>query len=720
MNNQEFSIGKWRVMPLQDQVHDGVQYVKIEPKAMSLLLVLAKAKGSVVTRSEIFEQVWKHQIVADHVLYNLIAGLRKILEPDPHHPQVILTVPKKGYRLASQITWHNESAADLSPSQSKPLLTRYTKFLLVALLLIPIGLFWQYNRVSVPIDTASKITSQALNPSIAVLPFEVFDEQTDTRFFADGLAEEIIHQLSATPNLAVISRTSSFAFRGQNLDSQGIADKLGVKFLLEGAVRKEQNNLRISVNLINATDATQVWSKVFSVEQQDVFKLQQDISLTVVNSLVPNDASSASANLRQHPQFGDAYLYYLRGSAMAARSTPEDIKNALVEYEKAIQLQPDYALAHVAIALNTMILFQYNMIETEYAIKRTQKAIDAALGIDPFMAEAFAAQGLLYVNLRQGDKAEEAFIKALNLNPSLAIAHHNYGYLLWLQDNQKQALKHFSIALRRNPMSAISNFAVADSLYTMGQLEAAFKQYKHCVELLPDYSACQLGLANFYRITQDNENSSIYMQAAEKRLAPTNRYWVTASLVDALWRGDLDAARKQASAIENNLGGSYFVLQLKTLIHALDNEQADWIQVLHGLSQQWPKSPSVKMVLALNYYYLSDCSSAIQYYESVLNDDLRARGKFDTMAWGVSHISNLAYCYQQQGQTAQHAKMMNALNEQLNEYDISEFDVAGFRLVLAKYQKMSRPDASIETQLASVHKTNSVLAWLVDNDPAFK
>ena len=221
----------------------------------------------------------------------------------------------------------------------------------------------------------------------------------------------------------------------------------------------------------------------------------------MVDSLLPDYGKIPSGKLRIHPQHGDAYMHYLRGSAMVAKATTKAIEKGIKEFELAIKLQPDYALAHVSLALNTMVLYQHRVIDSKEARAIAQTAIDRALTEDPYLALAHTAQGLLHINYDEFFAAEAAFITALNLEPTLPLAHHNYGYLLWLQDKHQQALDHFQMALASNPMSAITNFAVADSLFTTGQLNDALKQYQHCVALLPDYPACHMGIANFYRFT---------------------------------------------------------------------------------------------------------------------------------------------------------------------------------------------------------------------------
>lgn len=713
---KEFYLGKWQVFPSQQSVSNGKERIKLEPKAMDLLIVLASAEGEVVSREFIFEQVWKNQIIADHVLYNLIANLRKVLEDDPHHPQIIITVPKKGYRLLAQAESPLQQGNITDEKTDKP---SWLKSALVLSVLVLVGvLSWRfYQTDKITLDSADIKTKNQSAPSIAVLPFDVFHSQVDTQYFADGLVEEIIHQLTVIPDLAVTARTSSFAFRDQGLDIQALAHKLNVNYLLEGSVRKDQNILRITVQLIKVEDSTHLWSKVFNVEEQEIFTLQQDISLAVVQSLAPEYTLQSSGRLRKHPELGDAYMHFLRGSAMAAKATPEYIQKALIEFEQAVALQPDYALAHIAIGMNKMVLYQYRLLAPDVARSSTQKAIDIALGVDQFMPVAFAAQGLLHINFGEFEQAEKAFLTALELDPKLALAHHNYGYLLWIQDNHSKALNHFNIALAHNPMSAITNFAVADSLFVTGQLSAALKQFQHCVALLPDYPACHLGLANLYRFTMQADKTLEHMDFARQQLPEKNIYMITADAVDYFHRGEYDAAWQKQEQVALVKGGGYLENQLKSLIYLHKDELNIWLQELEFLAQQWPENSSLKMALGLNYYFSNDCARSLMHYESVISDDAYLRGKFNVMAWGISHLANMAFCYRQQG-SEKEQQMLVLLEAQINQYDLDNFDTPGADLVKAKLLLLTNEPDLAKVYLESHPLQTWQLNWLVDKDTA--
>ncbi|MCP4271355.1 MAG: hypothetical protein GY781_05230, partial [Gammaproteobacteria bacterium] len=276
--NKEFSIGYWRVDPTQGLLQ-GEQHSKtLEPKAMELLIVLTKAEGKLVSREEIIKAVWPDQVISDYALNTLIANLRKNLADHDNPPEYIQTRPKLGYNLAVKVVWHTKSAdienssTAINPDNTelnnasvsagiRPK-SRFSRFLALAISLVSLAAVAIKFFPVAPSSTPS--SSLITNPSIAVLPFDVFDGEADTGYFADGLAEEIIHQLAAVPELNVISRTASFSFRGKQANVDEIAQKLKVDYLVEGSVRSDAQSMRITVQLIKTADASHQWSKVFS------------------------------------------------------------------------------------------------------------------------------------------------------------------------------------------------------------------------------------------------------------------------------------------------------------------------------------------------------------------------------------------------------------------------------------------------------------------------
>lgn len=730
-----YRIGDWLVNPEDSSVQRDDKRIKIEPKAMDLLLVLVDADGRVVLKNDIFDRVWTNQVIADHVLYNLIANLRKVLEDNPQNPQYILTVVKKGYRLGKAVEVMAQSANpethEKTPFTDDNTPSRPWKLLFVAaLILLLTASGWlmavfdsprQQNPATINDSNPDKNiqTIEVSEPTIAVLPFDVFDDEPDTAYFADGLAEEVIHQLAGIPGLAVISRTSSFSFRDKGLTVQSIAEKLNAGFILEGSIRRDQTALRVTIQLINSKTDTHLWSSVFDVKKDNIFELQNNISTSVARSLLPEYNAQAIINNRKHPTQSEAYQHYLRGNAMTSRGTLEQIKLASDEYQKAIEIAPDYALAQVAVALNTMLLYQYREIDEDSARTTTLEAVEKALKSQPFLASAYAAKGLMHINFNEPQQAAENFKKALEIDPSLHLAHHNYGYLLWTQNKHAEALRHFQIALAHNPMSTFTNFGVADSLFAVGNLSAAHKQYQHCLALHPDYPACHLGLANFYRVTAQTTLAKEHMSLAKKGLEDNNLYWITANMLDALWHGAFPRLQQFSDELDAKLNGEQTELQVKTLLYAKLGQLPEWIIKLTASSQSEDATLDQKYAMALAHYLNSDCTQAINSYQTVLSSDT-ALSQFFAAAYATSHQLNLADCYLKRQQTDLAEQAMNQAEQQFNSYKTTDYAVPGLIIVEAKLAALKNDQQTVARLMKKIRQQDWALQWMLDIDPNLK
>lgn len=302
----ELKIGRWLVSPSESILILEDNTKTIEPKAMDLLLILAEAKGELVPRSELMEKLWDGRYVTDYALNNLVASLRKHLAADTHTAEYIKTRPKKGYQLSVPIEFLNQHNTN-QPRQrvkrkgdrrkkTRSQLSYWIAGVSLVSLLAVITMFWRQEQ--------SPIQHQQSKLSIAVLPFDVFDNIEELNYFANGLAEEIIHQLTVLPKLKVLSRTSSFSFIGKQLDTTYIARQLDVAYLIEGSVRREGDIVRVTLHLINGQDGTHVWSKIFTESADQAFELQKHISHDVAHSIDNDFLGLSPSQVQLHKTSG--------------------------------------------------------------------------------------------------------------------------------------------------------------------------------------------------------------------------------------------------------------------------------------------------------------------------------------------------------------------------------------------------------------------------------
>jgi len=327
---------------------------------------------------------------------------------------------------------------------------------------------WQAWRLmptkQVPIPPATPVVAIP-EKSIAVLPFVDMSEKRDQEYFSDGLSEELIDHLSHNPELKVIARTSSFAFKGKNEDIRTIARTLGVANLLEGSVRKAGNQLRITAQLIRAGDGVDLWSESYERQLTDVFKVQQEIAAAVVKGL---QAKLLPAALAPHstPHNMDAYSLYLRGQYFALRGSDPDVAQGIVMLKQAIALEPDFAPAHVMLAVAYQYVATFGSGETGI-LERAGHENDEALRLDPTLRSALLLRASLAI-VNWDWAAAKAQLDAL-----LASQPHDYGALYPSAGlarafgHKDQALAYFRESLQLDPLSVIGHVQLAMLLTAM-------------------------------------------------------------------------------------------------------------------------------------------------------------------------------------------------------------------------------------------------------------
>jgi TolB-like protein len=296
------------------------------------------------------------------------------------------------------------------------------------------------------------------NPAIAVLPFENLSGDPDQEYFSDGLAEEMLDRLGRVPGLRVIARSSSFSFKGRNQDAKTIAGQLGVTTVLEGSVRRDGRRLRLNARLIDGTTGQQVWSGSFDREPQDVFDVQAELAAAVIDAIIPAVRGEVVA-LPPPTKDLDAHDNYLLGLQAQRSRVVARLNDSVAYFERAVQLDPSYAMAHAALARSLILAASYGGshadMQKDPQIRRAEQAVFKALSLDPTLSDAHGAYGNL-LRLRESPGAEEEYKRALELNPNNAIVAHDYGVLLSLQPGREADMQKLAdLALRVDPRSPI-------------------------------------------------------------------------------------------------------------------------------------------------------------------------------------------------------------------------------------------------------------------------
>ena len=336
---------------------------------------------------------------------------------------------------------------------------------------------------STPPGMTTTTAAAATTKSIAVLPFVNMSADPENEYFTDGIAEEIINALTKIQALRVASRTSSFAFKGKNQDIRKVGEQLNVTTVLEGSVRKAGTRLRVTAQLVNVTDGYHLWSERYDRELQDVFAIQDEIAGNIVRALrvVLSDAEKRA--IEKAPTANvQAYDYYLRGRQFFHQFRRTGMQFARRMFERAIEVDPGYAIAYAGVADCCSFLYMYwdgSKANLEGADNASRKALD----LDPELAESHASRGFAVSLSKQYDEARREFETAIRLNPKLYEAHYFYARASFQEGKLEEAVRHYQDASRVRPEDYQALVLMAAPLKALGRTEEMHAAMRHGLEV---------------------------------------------------------------------------------------------------------------------------------------------------------------------------------------------------------------------------------------------
>ncbi len=344
--------------------------------------------------------------------------------------------------------------------------------------------------------------------SIAVLPFVNMSSDPENEYFGDGLAEEIINALTKIQDLRVASRTSSFAFKGINKDISEIGEKLKVETILEGSVRKQGNQLRMTAQLIKVENGYHIWSETYDRELKNVFAIQDEITDHIIKSLKVFLSDNEKKLIRNNPSTDiKAYDFYLRARKFMRSWTKKNLNYALKMLDRAIEIDPNYAIAYASIAECYCWLYAFYKSTEDYLIK-AEEASQRAIELGPDLAETHVSAGYSCSLNKNYIEAEDAFRKAIEINPNLYDAYYLNGRNYWAQGNLEEASRNFKRASELTTEDYQALFFLANALRSLDDKEKALEvesdgleRLERHLELNPDdVRALYLGASTHIRL----------------------------------------------------------------------------------------------------------------------------------------------------------------------------------------------------------------------------
>ncbi len=449
-----FVVGDWQVDPAAGTlVRDGTN-VRLQPKVMEVLVYLSSRPGEIVTRNELEREVWRGMVIGYDAVTTTVTKLRKALDDDTHEPRYIATIPKRGYRLLARV------------------------------------------------DRDPQLQATAFNkPGIAVLPFKNLSENPEHEYFADGICVDITTGLAKFHWFIVIACNSSFTYRGAGVDAKKVARELGVRYVVTGSVRRAADRMRISAQLIDADTGRHIWAESYDRSIEDMFSVQDEISEAITTTVAPAFiASEAQRADRKAPENLDAWDYTARGNWYLGRRGRDDIKKAIELFEAALEIDPNNtaALSGLAFALCWVNIFDWHRDRNtirELAYDSARRAVD----LDDTDAWAHAILGWVRFSAHDLDAAINECNRALQLNPSLALAESVLSIARSWQGENVEALRHAKAAQRlspRDPGQSMSDFARACAEFGDGNYAAAVEWAQIATAAMPEFPGAWRYLAS--------------------------------------------------------------------------------------------------------------------------------------------------------------------------------------------------------------------------------
>ncbi len=521
---QGVGFGEYRFQLDTGQLWFRNQEVRLTPKAADVLKVLVSRAGSPVSKGDLFASVWSDVAVTDDALTTCIQELRRVLNDDAKNPQFIETRHRRGYQFIAAVSRE-------------------------------------------PARPAAAAGTIAAISSIAVLPFADMSPSHDQEYLCEGLAEELINALTQVDGLRVAARTASFQFRRKGEDIRIVGAQLNVEALLEGSVRQSADRLRVTVQLIEVASGYHRWSHRFDGRFEDVFAMQDEIAESVATSLRGGTVSPRERRPLHRAHTGTAaYELYLRGRQHLPKIRHADLISAADLFRRAIELDPGYGPAYAGLATSHATLYEW-FGANDADLAGAERASERALELAPDLAEAHVARGCALSLMRRYEDASREFEEAIRLNPNLFDAYYYYARTRFARGDVTGSAVLFRKAADVRHEDFQSPFLLAQSLKMLGQDDEAsawrregIRRAEHVLALNPlDGRAMSLGA--LYLLDEGHAERAVQWSERALELYPDD--------MSALGNG---------ACLQAKLGHTDRAIGLLERVSALGWGQRDWLE----------------------------------------------------------------------------------------------------------------------------------------------
>jgi TolB-like protein/DNA-binding winged helix-turn-helix (wHTH) protein len=476
--------------------------VPLTPKSVDLLVALVEAGGSPVAKEDLLKKIWGDANVEEGSLTSHISLLRKALGESADDRQFIETLSKRGYRFAAPIKTiaHDLLQAPTAPSKAKLASADWTRVRIISLPLMGIAALLVLGYM-VTKHFLERPQPQHGRLMIVVLPFKNLTGDSAQEFVSDGLTEEMITRLGELnyQQLGVIARTSAMTYKGTAKPVDQIARELGVNYIMEGSIRSWGQKVRISAQLIAASDQTHLWSQNYERDSGDILALQSDVARAIAKEIKVKLVPQARAQLTSAtPVKPEAYEAYLKGRYFWYKRTEEGMRKGIDYFNQAIQSEPNYAAAYVGLADSYSLLALRGIVPAKEAFPKARTAAEKALELDNTLGDAYAT--LAHVRLHEWDWSDldQEFKRALELNPGDAMAYSWYSEYLTTMGRSDESIAQVRKAQEIDPVSPVVSTTLPHAYYFARRFDPAAEYLRKSLDLDPHHFMLHLRLGQVY------------------------------------------------------------------------------------------------------------------------------------------------------------------------------------------------------------------------------
>lgn len=471
------------------------QVVKIQEKPFQLLTTLLENAGEVISREQLRARLWPSDtfVQFDDNLNTTVKRAREALSDSAERPRYIETVPRRGYRFIPPVEQLASEAGPPAPIDTESKLSRSSLsvslpwvFAFLSVVLLAAGSWYLFHRQS---HTLRASQNEVM---LAVLPFRNLSGSSEQDYLSDGFTEELIAHLGrlAPRKLGVIAQSSVAGIQNPMGNISRVGHELGVSYILEGSVSRIDGQVNVTARLVQVSDQTQAWTETYARPAQELLTIERDVAKSIAEALaIRLLPSEENALARAATTNTEAYDAYLAGVYQFDRGTEQSFQNALTDFERAISLDPAYAMAHNAIARTYLELEGYHFLSSEEAYRKAQEHVALARKLDGDLPQTHALLAALLQKMNPHSPGiDEAYRKAIELNPSDAFVRREYAlYLLSAVKQPSAAIAQILEAARLDPLSVRTRCYVAWILFSADRFREAQEQVTRALGLDPNF-----------------------------------------------------------------------------------------------------------------------------------------------------------------------------------------------------------------------------------------